>query len=276
MLESNPHGRCPDAFVALAERLATAAGEAALGHFRAPLEVERKADESPVTIADREAEAAMRALIAEAYPEHGVIGEEFGPERAGADYVWVLDPIDGTRRFISGHVQFGTLVALLSGGAPVLGLIDMPAMGERWIGAAGRPTTHRDRNGTREARVRPCADLAEATLFSTTPHMFPGADFAAFERVRTRVKQPMYGGECYAYGLLASGFIDLVIEATMGAYDFLPLVRVVTEAGGVITDWRGRALGLESDGRVIAAGDPRCHAAALERLNAGSGAITTP
>ncbi len=106
-------------------------------------------------------------------------------------------------------------------------------------------------------------------MFSTTPHMFPGADFAAFERIRTRVKQPMYGGECYAYGLLASGFVDLVIEATMGAYDFLPLVRVVTEAGGVITDWRGRALGLESDGRVIAAGDPRCHAAALERLNAG-------
>ncbi len=269
MPETLSRARCPDAFVALAERLATAAGEAALSHFRKPLEVERKADQSPVTIADREAETAMRALIAEAYPDHGVIGEEFGPERAGADYVWVLDPIDGTRRFVSGHVQFGTLVALLSGGVPVLGLIDMPAMGERWIGAAGRPTTHRDRNGTREARVRPCAELAEATLFSTTPHMFPGADFAAFERVRTRVKQPMYGGECYAYGLLASGFVDLVIEATMGAYDFLPLVRVVTEAGGVITDWRGRALGLESDGRVIAAGDPRAHDAALARLNAG-------
>ncbi len=269
MPETFSRERLPDDFVSLAERLATAAGEVALDHFRNPLEVERKADESPVTIADREAETAMRALIAEAYPGHGVIGEEFGPERAGADYVWVLDPIDGTKRYISGHVQFGTLVALLSGGAPVLGLIDMPAMGERWIGAAGRPTTHRDRNGTREAQVRPCAELAEATLFSTTPHMFPGADFAAFERVRTRVKQPMYGGECYAYGLLASGFVDLVIEATMGAYDFLPLVRVVTEAGGVITDWQGRALGLESDGRVIAAGDPRCHAAALERLDAG-------
>ncbi len=269
MLESNPHGRCPDAFVALAERLATAAGKAALGHFRNPLEVERKADQSPVTIADREAETAMRALIAEACPDHGVIGEEFGPERAEAAYVWVLDPIDGTKRFISGHAQFGTLVALLSGGAPLLGLIDMPALGERWVGAAGRPTTQRDRGGTREAKVRPCGALAEASLFATSPHMFPGDDFAAFERVRTRVKQPMYGGECYAYGLLASGFVDLVIEATMGAHDFLPLVPVVASAGGLITDWQGAPLGLESDGRVIAAGDPRCHAAALELLNAG-------
>ncbi len=269
MPETLSRARCPDAVVALAERLAAAAGEAALSHFRNPLEVERKADESPVTIADREAEATMRTLIAEAYPDHGVIGEEFSAERPEARYVWVLDPIDGTKRYISGHVQFGTLVALLSGGAPVLGLIDMPAMGERWIGAAGRPTTHRDRNGTREARVRPCLELAEATLFSTTPHMFPGADFAAFERVRVQTREPMYGGECYAYGLLASGFIDLVIEATMGVYDYLPLVQVVTAAGGVITDWQGAPLGLGSDGRVIAAGDPRAHAAALARLNAG-------
>jgi histidinol phosphatase-like enzyme (inositol monophosphatase family) len=267
MPEASPHDRCPDDFVAFAERLATASGEIALRHFRRPLEVARKADESPVTIADREAEAAMRTLIAEAYPDHGVIGEEFGAERADARYVWVLDPIDGTKRFISGHVQFGTLIALLEGGVPRLGLIDMPAMAERWLGAAGRPTTHRDHEGTRAARVRSCADPAEATLFATTPHMFPGADFAAFERVRTRVKQPMYGGECYAYGLLAMGFIDLVIEATMGAYDFLPLVPVVQGAGGMITDWQGAPLGLGSDGRVLAAGDARCHAAALELLS---------
>ncbi len=268
MPEASPHDRCPDDFVALAERLAAAGGEIALRHFRRPLEVERKVDDSPVTIADREAEAAMRALITEAYPEHGIIGEEFGAERADARYVWVLDPIDGTRRFISGHVQFGTLIALLGGGVPMLGLIDMPALAERWLGAAGRPTTHRDRSGTRTVRVRPCADPAEAILFSTTPHMFPGADFAAFERVRSRVKQPMYGGECYAYGRLAMGFIDLVIEATMGAYDFLPLVAVVTGAGGVISDWQGAPLGLGSDGRVLAAGDARCHAAALRLLEA--------
>ncbi len=253
----------------LAERLADAAGEIARNYFRQPLEIERKADETPVTIADREAEAAMRSLIAESFPDHGVVGEEHGALRPDAEYVWVLDPIDGTKRFISGHVQFGTLIALLRNGAPILGAIDMPAMGERWIGAAGRPTTHRDRGGTREARVRSCADLAGASLFATSPHMFPGADFEAFERVRKRVKLPLYGSECYAYGLLALGFADLAIEADMGAYDYLPLVAVVTGAGGTITDWAGRPLGLESDGRVLAAGDPRAHAAAMALLKPG-------
>ena len=175
MAEAAPRDSCPEAFVALAERLAEAAGSVALSHFRCPLEIERKDDESPVTVADREAEAAMRALIAESFPDHGVVGEEQAASRPEAEYVWVLDPIDGTKRFISGHVQFGALIALLHQGAPILGVIDMPAMGERWIGAAGRPTSHRDRDGTREARVRPCADLAEATLFATTPHTLRSA-----------------------------------------------------------------------------------------------------
>ncbi len=268
MSETAARAPCPEAFVTFAERLADAAGEIARGYFRRAIEIERKGDQSPVTIADREAEAAMRALIAESYPDHGVVGEEQEAVRAEAEYVWVLDPIDGTKRFISGHVQFGTLIALLREGAPVLGVIDMPAMGERWIGAAGRPTTHTDRDGTQPARVRPCAELNEATLFSTTPHMFPGADFAAFERVRVQTREPMYGGECYAYGLLTLGFVDLVIEATMGTYDYLPLVAVVEGAGGTITDWAGRPLGLGSDGRVLAAGDGRAHAAAMALLNA--------
>jgi len=258
---------CPEAFVALAGRLADAAGEIARKYFRQAIEIERKDDETPVTVADREAETAMRALIAESCPDHGVVGEEHGAERPDAEYVWVLDPIDGTKRFISGHVQFGCLIALLRDGAPILGVIDMPAMGERWIGAAGRPTTHRDSGGTREARVRPCADLAAANLFATSPHMFPGADFEAFERVRKRVNLPLYGSECYAYGLLSLGFADLAIEATMGVYDYLPLVPVVAGAGGIISDWAGRPLGLESDGRVLAAGDGRAHAAAMALLD---------
>jgi histidinol phosphatase-like enzyme (inositol monophosphatase family) len=267
MSETIPRAPCPEVFVTLAERLADAAGAIARGHFRQAIEVERKDDESPVTVADRAAEAAMRRLIAESFPDHGVIGEEQAAVRAEAEYVWVLDPIDGTKRFISGHVQFGALIGLLHEGAPILGVIDMPALGERWIGAAGRPTTHHDRDGTRPARVRACAELGEASLFATSPHMFPGADFAAFERVRRRVKLPLYGSECYAYGLLASGFADLVIEATMGAYDYLPLVAVVEGAGGTITDWAGRSLGLESDGRVLAAGDGRAHRAAMALLN---------
>ncbi len=258
---------CPEDFVTLAGRLADAAGEIARGYFRQAIEIERKDDETPVTIADREAETATRALIAESFPDHGVVGEEHETLRPDAEYVWVLDPIDGTKRFISGHVQFGSLIALLHDGVPILGVIDMPAMAERWIGAAGRPTTHRDSGGTREARVRPCADLTEANLFATSPHMFPGADFEAFERVRKRVKLPLYGSECYAYGLLALGFADLAIEATMGAYDYLPLVAVVEGAGVIITDWAGRPLVLESDGRVLAAGDGRAHAAAMALLD---------
>lgn len=260
---------CPEPYIELAERLAEAARGIVLGYFRAPLDVERKADDSPVTAADREAEAAMRAMIADAFPDHGVVGEEYGAERAEAEFVWVLDPIDGTKRFITGHAQFGTLIALLRRGEPILGVIDMPVLEERWIGAAGQATLHRDRGGAREAHARPCAGLDDAVLYATSPHMFPGADFDAFERVRARVKQPMYGGECYAYGLLSSGYVDLVVEATMGVYDFLPLVPVVRGAGGVMTDWAGAPLGLDSDGRVAAAGDAGCHAAALELLGAG-------
>ncbi|MHA1600673.1 MAG: histidinol-phosphatase [Alphaproteobacteria bacterium] len=258
---------CPDAFIALAERLADAARAVIRPYFRQPIDVSQKADQSPVTIADREAERTMRALITEAYPDHGIIGEEHGAERSNAEHVWILDPIDGTKRFIIGHRQFGTLIGLLRKGAPILGIIDMPMMDERWTGAAGKPTIHRDDGGTRSVQVRPCADVDHAVLYATSPHMFPGDDFPAFERVRQHAKQPMYGGECYAYGLLASGYVDLVVEATMGVYDYLPLVPVVIGAGGAITDWQGAPLGLNSDGRVIAAGDRRCHAAAITLLH---------
>lgn len=266
-MTTKPDTICPDTFIVLAERLAEAARTVVRPYFRQPIDVAQKADQSPVTIADREAEAAMRALIAEAYPAHGMIGEEHGAERSNAEYVWILDPIDGTKRFISGHPQFGTLIGLLRDGEPILGVIDMPMMDERWIGAAGRPTAHHAGGHTQAVRVRPCAQVEQAVLYATSPHMFAGDDFPAFERVRRRAKQPMYGGECYAYGLLAAGHVDVVIEATMGVYDYLPLVPVVTGAGGVITDWRGAPLDLGSDGRVIAAGDRRCHAAAIALLH---------
>ncbi len=261
---------CPVEFIALANRLADTARGVVLRYFRQSLAVEIKTDESPVTIADREAESAMRALIAKTFPDHGVVGEEHGQDRPDADYVWILDPIDGTKRFISGHPQFGALVGLLHRGRPILGVIDMPAMEERWLGAAGRPTTHCDRQGTREVRVRACGSLAEATLFATSPHMFQGPDFTAFERVRIQAGLPLYGSECYGYGLLASGFADLAIEASMGVYDYLPLVAVIEGAGGTITDWQGAPLGLDSDGRVVAAGDRRCHAAAQALLTGPS------
>lgn len=254
---------CPEAFVTFAERLADAGAAVARRYFRTTVAVDDKADLSPVTIADREAEAAMRTLIAETYPEHGVVGEEHGADRPDAEYVWVLDPIDGTKSFITGRPSFGTILALLREGRPILGVIEQPALGERWVGARGRPTTH---NG-KPVRTRPCADLATAVLSTTSPHFFQGEAQASFERVRKACRLPMYGGDCYIYGLLASGFGDLVIEATLKPHDFMPLICVIEGAGGTITDWQGAPLTLQSGDKVIAAGDRRVHEAALALLN---------
>jgi histidinol phosphatase-like enzyme (inositol monophosphatase family) len=253
-----------DALVALANRLADTAGAVVRPYFRSGLEVVGKADASPVTVADREAEAAMRALIERECPGHGILGEEHGAVRLDAEYVWVLDPIDGTKSFISGFPLFGTLIALLRGGRPVLGIIDQPVTRERWVGAEGRPTTFQGK----PARTRRCAGLAQATLYSTAPDMFRDADAAAYERLRGAVKLARFGGDCYAYGQLASGHVDLVVEARLQPYDYLAQVPIIAGAGGTVTDWRGRPLGLHSDGRVAAAGDPGLHKDVL-RLLAG-------
>jgi inositol-phosphate phosphatase/L-galactose 1-phosphate phosphatase/histidinol-phosphatase len=246
----------------LARDLADAAGAAIRPHFRAALTVDDKADLSPVTVADRAAEQAMREIIEQRFPAHGIIGEEFGAVRASAEYVWVLDPIDGTKSFISGVPLFGTLIALTRAGRPILGVIDQPVLCERWIGASGSATTL---NGD-PIRTRACPQLGAATLFATTPEMFRGADAAAFARVAAAVKLTRYGADCYAYGLLAAGFIDLVLEASLKPYDFCAIIPIVEGAGGVATDWRGDKLGLGSDGRVAVAGDRRAHEAALALL----------
>ncbi|HVO14839.1 MAG TPA: histidinol-phosphatase [Alphaproteobacteria bacterium] len=253
---------CPDEFVAFAHRLADAAGAVARRYFRTPVAVDTKADQSPVTIADREAESAMRALIAERYPAHGVLGEEHGASDTGADHVWVLDPIDGTKSFISGIPLFGVLIALLREGRPILGIIEQPISRERWLGRAGAPSTL---NGA-PVKTRACPALDQAALFATTPEMFQGADAEAFERLKRRVRLVRHGADCYAAGLLAMGFIDLMVESTLKPYDYCALVPVIEGAGGTITDWAGRPLGLDSDGRIAAAGDARAHKAALEAL----------
>ena len=254
--------RCPEEYIAFAARLAEAAGAAIRPYFRAPLAVEAKEDATPVTVADREAEAAMRALIGRHYPDHGIVGEEFGPVRGRAAETWVLDPIDGTKAFIAGKPTFGTLIALLREGRPILGVIDQPVLGERWLGAAGRPTTF---NGT-AVSARSCPRLGDAILNATTPDMFPAPDKEAFDRLAAKSRHTVYGGDCYAYGLAASGHIDLVVEAGLAPYDFCALAPVIEGAGGVMTDWRGAALHAGSDGRVAAAGDAAVHGLALAVL----------
>ena len=251
-----------DTLLAFALRLADAAGEVIRPYFRKPLAVRDKPDLSPVTAADRAAEEAMRRLIEARFPEHGILGEEFGREREDAELVWVLDPIDGTKSFISGVPLFGALIALTREGRPILGIIDQPISRERWVGAAGRPTTL---NGA-PIGCRACPSLAVATLFATTPDMFKGEDAAAFARVSAAVKLVRFGADCYAYGLLAAGFVDLVLEASLKPYDFCAMVPVVEGAGGIATDWRGRSLDIAADGRILVAGDRRAHEAALALL----------
>jgi inositol-phosphate phosphatase/L-galactose 1-phosphate phosphatase/histidinol-phosphatase len=253
----------PSDFVALANNLADAARPIAARYFRTGVTIDDKSDASPVTIADREAETAMRALLTRHVPEHGVFGEEHGAERTDAEYVWVLDPIDGTKAFITGLPIFGTLIALLHHGKPVLGIIDQPILGERWLGVAGERSTF---NGQPIA-VRACADLANAYMYSTAPIMFPGEWEKRHAALTQRVKLFRWGGDCYAYGLLASGHVDLVVENSLKLYDFAALVPVVKGAGGLITDWQGSELDMNSDGSVLAAGDPATHRAASAVLN---------
>lgn len=253
-----------DRRLALAVAMADAVRPAVLRYFEGDVIYDVKDDATPVTRADREAESIMRGMIEATFPEHGILGEEHGSLRTDAEEVWVLDPIDGTKSFVTGKPLFGTLIALVCDGRPRIGLIDMPALDERWIGVDGRPTTF---NGG-PCRVRACPDVGGAWLYATSPQMFVGDDALAFERLRTRCSVTVYGADCYAYGLLARGKVDIVCEARMAPYDYCALVPVVEGAGGRITDWAGRRLGLASDGHVLAAGDPRTHAAARALLAA--------
>ncbi|WIA15857.1 hypothetical protein OEZ85_012611 [Tetradesmus obliquus] len=287
LLQQQPHLQ----FLQLAHDLADAAGLITTRYFRTKLNVDSKSDASPVTIADRQAEEAMRKLIAAAYPSHAVFGEEAGltlgsssssssgdgsnsSSSSGDDWLWVLDPIDGTKSFITGKPLFGTLIALLHNGTPVLGVIDQPVTRERWVGLAGQQSSL---NG-RPISARACGDISNAYMYSTTPHMFAGATEQAFHRVRDAVRIPMYGCDCYAYGLLAAGHCDLVVEADLKPYDYMALVPIIKGAGGVISDWSGQPLRWQvqggdvaaaikaAPGEVLAAGDAETHAQALQLL----------
>lgn len=253
----------PDGFVDLAGRLADAAGTVARHYYRSSLNVDAKADASPVTIADREAEAAMRAIIETEAPGHGIYGEEHGRTRLDAEWVWVLDPIDGTKAFVIGRPLFGTLIALLRNGVPVVGVIDCPALGERWVGAAGRPTTF---NGT-TATARACPRLEQAWISTTTTDPFSADEAAGYARLRDSVRVTTYGGDCHSYALVASGTLDLVLDVGTQPYDYCALPPVIEGAGGRVSDWRGDPLGLDSDGTILAAGDPALHTSALKLLN---------
>ena len=238
--------------IALAERLADAAGAAIRPFFRGTHGVEAKADLSPVTLADRAAEEAMRKLIIAERPMDGIIGEEFGEREGTSGRTWVLDPIDGTRAFIAGRPIFGTLIALVEQGWPMLGIIDQPIAKERWLGVTGRTTLF---NG-KPAETRRCRDIKDAILATTSPALFGDDQLHAFEHLDAAVMSVVLGGDCYNYGCVASGWMDVVVEAGLKLHDFAALVPVVEGAGGRMCDWAGDPLHAASSGEVIAAGDP--------------------
>ncbi len=253
-------------FAAFVDELASVAGETIRPFFRTALGVENKSLSGgfdPVTAADRAAETVMRALIKRTFPEHGILGEEFASDRPDAEYVWVLDPIDGTKSFICGMPAWGTLIALTRRGEPIYGMMYQPFTREYFTGD-GSAASYRGPAGARELRVRPRAGREEAVRLPPRPLLMREPDLQIFQRVEQAVRLSRYGGDCYAYCMLAAGHVDLVIETELKPYDVLPLIPIIEGAGGIVTTWDNERP--NQGGRVIAAGDRRVHAKALRML----------
>lgn len=249
---------------AFAAELADAARPIIREYFRTGVFVDIKADDSPVTVADRTVEKTLRELIEKRFPDHGIAGEEFGPKNLDAEYVWSLDPIDGTKAFITGRPTFGTLIGLLRNGVPVLGLIDCPILDERWIGGPDIGTLLN--GGPLMAPVT--KPLDKAILTATSPDMFDADEAPRFAALKQACGLTLFSGDCHNFGLLALGTIDLVVESALSDYDYLAPAAVIAGAGGILTDWSGAPVALGSTTRIVAARNPALHAAAIAILSA--------
>lgn len=263
------HFTCTPDLIALVQRMADASGRVIRDAFRSPLAIEVKADVSPVTAADKGAEEALRCILADARPHDGIWGEEMGHADMDADFVWVIDPIDGTRSFATGKPIFATLIALMYQGEPVLGVIDQPILKERWIGGIGYPARMNDQI----CQTRPCGLLKEA-VGNLMPHlprdMTPEFLISSYLPLDAACRTTSTGGDAYGYAMLASGYCDFVVERDLKIHDFAALVPVVEAAGGKMMDWQGRPLDLFSSGDVVAVGDPTLADAILPFLNAAA------
>ncbi|MFO1220024.1 MAG: inositol monophosphatase family protein [Burkholderiaceae bacterium] len=248
-----------DAWLRFAHELADAAHALLAPAAALAPEVQVKADRSFVTALDARIEARLREMIGARYPAHGILGEEAGARALDADGVWILDPIDGTAPFVAGVPVFGTLIALAWQGVPVLGVMHLPVTQQRYVGVSGRASTL---NGT-PIRTRRCDDMRGAILSTSNPDLMSDAERLALAALRERTAWRIYGGCCLSYGLLAAGRTDVAIDAGLALYDYAPFRPLIEGAGGVITDWQGRAVTLAGGSRVLAAGDARRHAEAL-------------
>lgn len=255
----------PATLLAAAHDFADASGVAIRPHFRKALTIDNKQSGGgfdPVTVADQAAERAIAKQLRARFPDHGMVGEEYGSTNPGARHQWIVDPIDGTRAFIMGLPTWGTLIGLLDGGVPVLGLMDQPFTGERFY-AADKGAFLRHGGRTRRVRTRACDSLSEAVLSSTHPDLFASPrEKRVLNALKLEARMVRYGGDCYAYCLLASGHIDLIVEPGLQSYDIAPLIPIIEQAGGRVTTWTGEPA--VAGGDIIAAGDPRLHEAVLD------------
>lgn len=247
-------------FAPFMHQAADVARDVTMQYFRKVIPVDDKDDKSPVTEADRAIEKSLRAMINKAYPAHGIIGEEFGRENEGTEFVWCLDPIDGTKSFITGRPMFGTIIGLLHNGKPVAGIIDQAFTRERWFGIADVIATH---NGT-PVRVAPPRPLAASRLYTGSINMFEGVNFDGYLRLCHAAKLTQYACDAYAYGLLAMGWADVLVEQCLKLYDVAGAAPIITGAGGTITDWHGNPITIDFNGEAVAASNKDL---ALEAIN---------
>lgn len=265
---SKPKVIAPAKLLETAHELADASAKAILKHFRRPIRVDNKAEKGafdPVTEADRAGERAIRRQLSARHPDHGILGEELGEKAGTSPYTWVIDPVDGTRAFITGMPLWGTLIGVTFEGRAEIGLMDQPYTRER-VWSSATATHWRGVDGrTKRVSTTPCARLDEARLTTTSPDLFSrGYESAAFGRLRAEARLTRFGGDCYAYCLLAAGHIDIIVEAGLKPYDIVALIPIIERAGGVVTTWDGGRA--EGGGRILACGDPKLHEIALKAL----------
>ena len=247
--------KIPQQLIKLANKCADASGKIIKKYFRKKIKINLKKDNTPFTKADIEAEKIIRELILKQEPNCGFVGEETGSINMNREYCWVVDPLDGTKSFITGKPTFGTLIGLLKNNKPVLGILNQPILNERWVGIAGVETKYNNK----KVRVRKCKSIKGAKMYATSPMMFQERNKKIYKNVRAKIGECLFGADCYSHGLMSLGFVDVILEANLKPWDYIASASIISGAGGKITDWNDNDLNLQSDGRILATGDSNIH-----------------
>lgn len=255
--------KIPYKFIKLANECADISSKIIKKYFRKKIKINIKKDNTPFTKADTEAEQIIRALILKKEPNCGFVGEETGAINSNNEYCWVVDPLDGTKSFVTGKPSFGTLIGLLKNNKPVLGVLNQPILNERWIGITGLETKYNNK----KVKVRKCKKLKGSKMYATSPMMFKGKNQRIYKNVRAKIGECLFGADCYHYGLMSLGFVDVILEANLKPWDYIASAAIISGAGGRITDWNGDDINLNTDGRILATGDSKIHKQILKIIH---------